>query len=1651
MNFCRFLPKSFRYTLALLLISLLVFPLFLFNAATAANPPQPTYASANMNGDPSEWDLNVGGDFFAYMYLNGNVSAQVYSNVSLRYDCSTGIMYVLVMSVPDVPVLVSPNNAWGAIDSASNKVYTGNSGNGSTLPAFVWVGQGYDSNMDHAQGYEAAFSLAPGSYGIIVNVAVDDAGPQTSATAGSPFDGLSLVIECNPAPAIEVTKMISTDNATWVPADDPPGIAVTAGSDLYYFFNVTNTGNVTLSNIVLTDSLYSFQATPPDTLAANDSYLYFLGPVTAQLGQYTNTANATGTFNNTKYSDTDDANYIGTIAPNPAITVIKYVSSDNATWFDANTMPGLMLPAGDNVYYKYEVVNVGNVELFNLSLTDNVYSLSVTPPASLFSDGSFTYYYGPVTALVGQQSNTATATGQSNNVNYTDTDVANYFGYVPDIAVTKFVSNDNATWVDANSPLGLLALAGSNIYYQYVLNNTGNVELTHLSLTDNIYALNVVLPSTIAAGETFSYFLGPVTALIGQHTNTATASGRALNGMYYNATDDANYFGATPSIQLVKSISTDNSTWNNVQVPPGILVPNGTDVYFKFEITNTGNIELTNITLTDDTYTLTGLVLPSTLAPEEVFTYYLGPVTAQINQHTNNATTTGIFNNVTYYSDSHLSNYFGTDPSINVIKYVSSDNSTWVDANTPLGLSVYVGSDVYYKYVVNNTGNVELFNITLTDNVYTLGATPPMFLAADEEYTFYYGPVTALAGQHTNTASATGQYYNETYTDTDDANYYGAQPDISVVKQVSSDNSTWIDTTLNVTVGENVYFRYVVNNTGNTELTNLTLTDDVYSISPTLPSSLLFNETFTYYYGPITALSGLNTNIATATGKYDETTFNATDNASYFGINTSIDVIKQISSDNSTWVDADTPPGLNVIIGSNVYYKYVVNNTGSVELYNITLTDSLYTLTAVPPTVLAPNEVFTYYYGPVTALAGQHTNTANATGQYNDTNYSDTDDANYYGSLEPIPEISVIKQISTDNATWVDADTPPGLEVLVGTNLYFRYMVNNTGTVTLDNLTLTDNVYSLAPSLPATLEPNETYTYYYGPVTALEGQHTNTATATGDYSVLRNGASTVTNTSNANYFGLNPSINVVKQISINNVTWVDADMPPGIYVVTGLNIYYRFTVTNDGNVELTNITLTDDTYDLSGAIIPSTLAPDESFVYYYGPVTALEGQHTNTATSTGDYEETTYNSTNSANYLASTLPCPAITVTKWISADNATWVDANFPPGLEVLAGSNVYFKFDVNNTGNVELSNIMLWDSTCLLNGIVLPSALAPNEAFTYYYGPVQALEYQHTNIAIAIGTYGYYPVFGIDTANYYGIPTPNPSISITKYVSTDNRHWSDANTAPGLIVPTNSTVYFKYIIKNTGNVMLSNVTFVDDPLSPNQTIAEELPPGETITICLGTLQVAPLQNMNNGTVSAMYNDVAYSDSDAAYYYGSFCTYTANEYGGRGTAGRLLNCYFSSAFPDGLQVGYYREHGGHGYKWTRVSSLVSFLGCSGVSEPIYYNRLNPTNVKYGGGSLAVQVATLSINVALSDLTAKGMPYGFGDLVYVNDDDDDSLSGQTVSQILATANAALGGQPLPEGYTCYSLKNLIQRLNAAFDSCEPSAWALTHLTTEIPL
>ena len=167
----------------------------LSSTVASADPPYPLYGTRVVDGDYSDWNLTK--DYYAAMYRAGWPEKPLESWLYLRYDCNTSTLYILVRGRPSVPVITSPTDAWVAVDVISNKAVTGTSGMDGIAPEFAWVEMGVAPGDTVAAGYEASISLGPGTYRLIVHANVyDDNEEQTSATAGSPKDGVEVILNC---------------------------------------------------------------------------------------------------------------------------------------------------------------------------------------------------------------------------------------------------------------------------------------------------------------------------------------------------------------------------------------------------------------------------------------------------------------------------------------------------------------------------------------------------------------------------------------------------------------------------------------------------------------------------------------------------------------------------------------------------------------------------------------------------------------------------------------------------------------------------------------------------------------------------------------------------------------------------------------------------------------------------------------------------------------------------------------------------------------------------------------------------------------------------------------------------------------------------------------------------------------------------------------------------------------------------------------------------------------------------------------------------------------------------------------------------------------------------------------------------------------
>ena len=257
------------------------------------------------------------------------------------------------------------------------------------------------------------------------------------------------------------------------------------------------------------------------------------------------------------------------------------------------------------VTFTYVVTNTGNVTLDPVTVGDSVLGSISCPQTTLDPGGSETCTAAGGDAVAGQYTNTATATGQGVDDTgaplgspVAGTAIANYFGEenAPAIMVVKDVNGHH----QPNEP-GLYVPVGNPVTFTYVVTNVGNRTLNPVTLQDSVLGpVTCPQPSLPVEGSMTCTATGGK-ATPGQYTNTATATGQGVNsagvpvGSPVTAADTANYFGYTSAINVVKDVDGQHEA-----TPPGLYVPDGSEVTFTYLVTNTGNVNLDPITVRDN-------------------------------------------------------------------------------------------------------------------------------------------------------------------------------------------------------------------------------------------------------------------------------------------------------------------------------------------------------------------------------------------------------------------------------------------------------------------------------------------------------------------------------------------------------------------------------------------------------------------------------------------------------------------------------------------------------------------------------------------------------------------------------------------------------------------------------------------------------------------------------------------------------------------------------------------------------------------------------------------------------------------------------------------------------------------------------------------
>ena len=398
-------------------------------------------------------------------------------------------------------------------------------------------------------------------------------------------------------PNVSIVKSVASVNGVAGDAN-----ATAAGQVIAYKVVVTNTGNETLTNVVVKDPTLGTTLGTLASLAPGASQTYTTSQAVTQAqidagAAVTNTATVTDTQNVTGTSTATTG-----VTQTPNVSIVKSVASVNGVAGDANATA-----AGQVIAYKVVVTNTGNETLTNVVVKDPTLGTTLGTLASLAPGASQTYTTSQAVTQAqidagAAVTNTATVT-DTQNVTGTSTATTGVT-QTPGLSIVKSVVSVIDTNHDGKTD------AGDVINYDVKVTNTGNETLTHLTVTDPLTSSTLTSGTTLAVGGVVDY----------STSYTILASDMTSNG---NPAGSGNIVNTATAISD-ETPSQSSSVQTALQSPGGITVVKlpgqvvvGTcgQVTYTYNVVNTGGTPLTNVKITDNIGTA---VNPDNVTPTAV-------------------------------------------------------------------------------------------------------------------------------------------------------------------------------------------------------------------------------------------------------------------------------------------------------------------------------------------------------------------------------------------------------------------------------------------------------------------------------------------------------------------------------------------------------------------------------------------------------------------------------------------------------------------------------------------------------------------------------------------------------------------------------------------------------------------------------------------------------------------------------------------------------------------------------------------------------------------------------------------------------------------------------------------------------------------------
>ncbi len=1210
----------------------------------------------------------------------------------------------------------------------------------------------------------------------------------TTPTGGTQSDTSSTVtVGVTQTPSISITKSASPTTVTG------------AGQIVDYTFLVTNAGNVTLTDVGVTDDPVSPAGgvTPTCQSLSNPGGSCSGATTSLDPGQI---ATFTGTYA-VSQADVDNGSVVdsattqGTTPPGGTVndtsnTVTVDVTQTPAISITKSAVPTTVTAAGQPVTYTFTVTNSGNQDLTDVGVTDNAVSPAGGVSATCQSLSSPTgTCSGLTTPLVPGQ--VATFTG-TYTVSQADVD----HGSIADTATTQGTTPSGGTVSDTSSTVTvtvtqtpslsiaksadptLVTSAGQSVTYTFTVVNTGNLTLTDVGVTDvptapagSVVATcqSLTTPAGACSGATTTLLPGQSAIFTGPYTvsqadidqgsiaDSSIAAGTTPSDTPVTATSNT----VTVTVTQTGSLSIAKS------VVPTTITAAGQTIDYVFTVVNTGNLTLTGVGVTDVPTAPAGGVIATCQSLTSPAGACSGATTDLEPGQT--AIFTGTYTvsqaDVDHGSVVDFATTKGTTPSGGTADATSNTVTEPIAPSPSLVVSksadpttvTAAGQPVTYTFTVFNTGNVTLTSVGVTDNPVSPagGVTPTCESLSAPSGTCSGTTTTLLPGQ---TAIFSGTY---------------------TVTQADIDNGSIVDTAT----------------------------------------------------GTGTAPSG-----GTTSG-------------------TSNTVTVTVTQSGSLSIAKTAAPVTITAAGQTIDYTFTVSDTGNLTLTDVGVTDMPTTPAGgVTPTCQSLSSPSGTCSGATTTLLpGQ---TAIFTGTYTVTQAdidhgSISDFATTQGTTPTGGTVDATSNTVTENVTQspslsiLKAATPTTV-IAVGQTVDYTFTVTNSGNVTLTGVGVTDNPVSPAGGVTASCQSlsNPVGTCSGATTGLVPGQ---VATFTGTYSVRQEDIDNGSIVDTATAAGTPPTGPPVSAGS-NTVT-VNAPNEPSVAIVksafpttvtqAGEGVTYTFVVTNTGNDDLSGVGVGDNPVSPAGGVTPAcqsldspvgtcsgdttTLVPGQSatFTATYA-VTQADVDHgsiVDTATASGTTSQDQLVTDTSDSVTIMVTQSPALSITKSAS------------PTTVAMVGQAIDYTFTVANTGNVTLTDVGVTDNPTAPAGAVSASCqsladpdgtcsgtsttLVPGQTatFTGTYA-VTAADLAHGSLVDTSTATGTPPSGGTTTDTSGSVTVGVTRVTVAK----------SANTSGGGVAGS-STIAYTIKVANVGTAATAEPVVVTDAAPVGTTLVSGSP----------------------------------------------------------------------------------------------------------------------------------------------------------------------------------------------------------------------------------